>query len=140
MPAVELTDEHRARALESRRTRNDVRGYWLALLADGNLTIPSFLAVACEPDGEPLRAVKLSTVLAGPPGRGDTSARNILDRLGLLTGLGERAQKLNVAWVVDPRARGRLSVLADALVGPVQPWPGFPYAGPPATTEAGWDW
>lgn len=142
MHVAQFTDEDRAKAAQVRGSGNDLRGRWLAMLKDELVSPAGFLAAAAEIPA--LRAVRLTIFLESRPGSGYTSARHVLDRLGRITGMGAKAQKLNVGWVVDNRARGRVADFADALEKPSTLWAGFPYAGPLAATstdvEKGWEW
>ena len=96
MPAPEMTDEQRARALaraaEARRVRAEVK----QLLKTGSLTLDELFARAEE--DELIAGIKVGAVVVSMPHMGKIKAIRLLEELGIdekkrLRGLGSRQKE-----------------------------------------------
>ena len=102
------------------------RGGWLAALRTNMVTAADLIGYAQTDQGAPLRRIMLED-LAGPrPGP-------VLARLLRETGdTNNPPARLNVAWLLDGRAAGRMDAWRLAVADPSTPWDGWPVTPPPA--------
>lgn len=125
-----------ARLLASHAHRQ--RFIHLSAIAQGELTPTDVIHAACAEDGKYLRKLTLVRILAVQPGWGERPARQAVSRLAEVAGLKVRLRKIDIAWLIDPRAGGRrLAAWASvADTSDHKPWPGFPFAADPSAVAA----
>lgn len=100
------------------------RARWLLAVHDGTVTAGDLIAAAAQDQRSPLRKITVRTLaehMLGVRRQGD----RVAERLRAATGSGVR---LDVRWLLDPRADGRVRAFADALLyghlpTPSERWP-----------------
>jgi hypothetical protein len=119
-----------ADAVAARVSANRVRAEYLQSVVHGLLTVHDVLRAAAEPAGRPLLRISLVQLLAAQPGWGDVRVGGTVERLVRATSRTAtpvRPDRLDVAWLLDPRADGtRLVAFLDLTVDRPA-LPGFPY-------------
>ena len=122
--------------LAHQRSAASLRAEHTQSVALGLLTVHDVVEAAGRPGGRPLLRITLNQLLLAQPGWGTARTRTVLDRLRLMTETNTKAKagRLDIAWLVDPRARGtRLVAFLDVTCQPAgAPWPGFPFRPAPA--------
>jgi len=122
--------------LAHQRSAASLRAEHTQSVAMGLLTIHDVIEAAGRPGGRPLLRISINQLLLAQPGWGTARTRTVLDRLRLMTetrSAKEKVARLDIAWLVDPRARGtRLVAFLDVTCQPTgAPWPGFPFRPAP---------
>jgi hypothetical protein len=117
---------------------NRVRADYLQSVAAGLLSVHDVLTAAADPGHRPLLRIRLDQLLRAQAGWGAARSTTNMGRLLMFCGLpADRAtiRRLDIGWLLDPRASGQrviawLDVTTDV---PGLPWRGFPYT--PAPTD-----
>lgn len=113
---------------EARAAAQAMRGEWLAAVREGFTTPAEVIAKAADPGFEPLRAIRLTSLLTAQQGCGEVSAGRIVRILLAVVGVDMKPNRVTVSWLIDRRACGRrLVAFANVVLkdsGP--PWEGFP--------------
>lgn len=90
---------------EAARNARKVRGSWLLLLEEGVMRSQHLFDAAVEPDGKPLRVLRLERVLVAETGCSKATARRVVARI--VAASGTPVKQPTVGWLTSGNSRGR---------------------------------